>query len=326
VETSSRKWLLTINNPTEKGFDHTKIKEELQKLKPTKYFCLTDEIGLESKTPHTHVFAVFSSPVRFSTLKKIFPPADLENARGKIQECIDYIRKSGKWENSEKKETSVPDSFEEWGEIPVERQGARNDLTELYGLVKGGATNYEIMEENPDFMLHLDKIERARQAIKSEEYRSTFRELHVTYIWGATGTGKTRSVMDEHGYVNVYRVTDYSHPFDGYKGEDIVVFDEYRGQFKIHDLLNYLDGYPLELPCRYTNKQACYTKVYIISNIPLNEQYQLLQISQPATYAALIRRIHKIVKFPYEPIQTTIDDFIEITDEDSENPFLNAEG
>lgn len=36
-------------------------------------------------------------------------------------------------------------------------------------------------------------------------------------------------------------------------------------------MLNYLDGYPLMLPSRYADKAACYTEVYLVSNIPLEE-------------------------------------------------------
>lgn len=68
---------------------------------------------------------------------------------------------------------------------------------------------------------------------------------------------------------------------------------EYRGQFLIHAILNYLDGYPLELPCRYANRVACYTAVYVVSNVDLWEQY----LKQPATWAAFLRRIHRVVKF-----------------------------
>ena len=79
--------------------------------------------------------------------------------------------------------------------------------------------------------------------------------------------------MEKYGYQNVYRVTDYDHPFDSYKGQDVIVFEEFRSSLKIQDMLNYLDGYPCELPCRYNNKLACFTKVYIITNISFNQQY-----------------------------------------------------
>jgi hypothetical protein len=213
----------------------------------------------------------------------------------------DYISKSGKWENDKKHGTIIPGTFEEHGEMPVERKGARNDLADLYDLVKSGASNYEILEESPEHLLHIEKLDRIRQTIKSEEYRDTFRELEVTYIWGKTGAGKTRHVMEKYGYRNVYRVSNYVHPFDGYKGEDIILFDEYRGQLKVWDFLNYLYGYPLELPCRYSNKQACYTKVYIVSNISFEEQYPNVRLEQVKTWNALKRRIHSFIRFDTEP-------------------------
>lgn len=78
------------------------------------------------------------------------------------------------------------------GECPNERPGERADLAILYEYIKDGLSNYEIMEANPDHMLSLEKIERARQAVRKQQYRETFRKLETTYIWGPTGTGKTR--------------------------------------------------------------------------------------------------------------------------------------
>ena len=59
-------------------------------------------------------------------------------------------------------------------------------------------------------------------------------------------------------------------------------------------MLNYLDGYPVELPCRYANKVACYTKVYLVSNIPLDEQYPNVQQNEPESWKAFNRRIHEV--------------------------------
>ena len=59
----------------------------------------------------------------------------------------------------------------------------------------------------------------------------------------------------------------------------------------------YLDGYPISLPARYTNKQACYEKVFIISNLDLWEQYTHEQRTQPEVWAAFLRRIHKVIHF-----------------------------
>lgn len=290
-DTQSRKWHITINNPIDKGFSHDKIKETLGSFKSLIYYCMADEAG---QTHHTHVYIFCSSAVRFSTMKNKFPEAHLEIAKGTSEQNRDYIQKSGKWENDTKHGTIIPGTFEEYGEMPIERPGARNDLADLYDMIKSGASNYEIIEQAPEHLMHIDRIERARQIIKAEEFKDTFRNLEVTYIFGPTGMGKTRSVMEKYGYSNVYRVTDYTHPFDSYKGEDVILLDEYRGQFKPSMLLVLLDGYPCELPCRYANKQACYTKVYIISNEPFEKLYPETRMKNPYTWAALRRRIHDI--------------------------------
>ena len=93
----------------------------------------------------------------------------------------------------------------------------------------------------------------------------------MVYISGATGTGKTRGVLEKNGYANVYRVTDYLHPFDSYNGQPVIAFDEFRSSLRIKEMLLFCDIYPIELPSRYTNKYACYNKVYIISNWELEK-------------------------------------------------------
>ncbi len=293
----SRKWQITINNPLEKDLTHEKIKEILDTMKSVTYFCMSDEIGGQEKTHHTHLFLYSPSGIRFSTIKRRFPQAHIEMAKGTASENRDYVFKEGKWTNHKKAETKIPDTQEEWGELPIERQGARNDLADLYDMVKEGLSNYAIMEENPEHLMVLDKIEKVRQTIREEQYRTVFRELDVTYIWGRTGTGKTRSIMEKFGYSEIYRVTDYKHPFDSYRGEDVLLLDEYNSNFDIRELLNYLDGYPLTLPCRYANKVACFTKVYLISNLDLKDQYIMEQRTDKATFAALLRRIHKVVHY-----------------------------
>jgi hypothetical protein len=108
--------------------------------------------------------------------------------------------------------------------------------------------------------------------LRDSDFANTWRDLEVTYIYGETGTGKTRGVMEKYGYANCYRVTDYKHPFDSYDGQDVIIFEKYRSQFKISDMLNYLDGYPLLLPCRYFNRTSLFYQVFIISMFDLERQ------------------------------------------------------
>lgn len=323
----SRKWQVTINNPIDRGFTHDGIKSILQKFKGCVYWCMSDEIGKETGTYHTHIFICCSGAVRFSTMKKRFPGAHLEVCKGTASENRDYVFKLGKYLGTLKEETRQDGTQEEFGELPVERQGQRNDITDLYDMIKDGYSDYAILEMSPQYMMALDKINSVRQVILEERFKNEWRNLHVTYIYGDTGTGKTRSVMDKYGYDKVYRVTDYEHPFDGYRGQDIIVFEEFRSSLRITEMLNLLDGYPCELRCRYSNKIACFTKVYIISNIDLKEQYTDLQKEQPRTWEAFLRRIHDVCVFMNGSVYTcSLSDYKNglIPVSDSEIPFKNS--
>lgn len=162
-------------------------------------------------------------------------------------------------------------------------------------MVRDGKSNAEILEEIPTAFSKLHFIEQARQTLIQDKYKDTWRSLNVTYLWGDTGAGKTRSVMETYGYSKVYQVTNYDHPFDSYIGQDVIIFEEFRSSLRIDDMLKYLDGYPLMLPCRYADKVACYTKVFIISNISLEQQYPNVQVDNPETWAAFRRRIHEVI-------------------------------
>lgn len=84
---------------------------------------------------------------------------------GTAQENMEYVSKTGKWEKDKKHETCVPDTFEEHGEMPVERKGRKSDIDDIYAMLKDGLSNYQIMEQIPESLLNLDKIEIARQTI-----------------------------------------------------------------------------------------------------------------------------------------------------------------
>lgn len=319
-DTQAYKYQITINNPlnaeikdgekkVKVSFDHEEIKKRLAQMTTIQYFCMCDEIGKEEGTPHTHIFICSpNSAIRFSTVKKHFPTAHIENAYGTCQDNKDYFLKAGKWANTAKSETTVEGTFEEWGIMPTkERMSAKAEYQYIFSLVQDGYQDAEILRMYPEAFLYLDKIQRARQTLLEDEAKSNWRDLEVTYIYGMTNTGKTRSVMEQYGYENVYRITDYAHPWDSYKMQDVVLFEEFRSSLRIQDMLSYLDGYPCTLPARYANKQAGFTKVHITTNIPLEKQYPEVQEKEPETWAAFKRRIHKVKVFYGDDVVDTFE-------------------
>ena len=332
-DTQAFAYTMCCNNPEEKDYNHGKIRELLMSIPKIDYWAMCDEIGLETQTPHTHIYFHATQGIRHSTLRKKFPGIDIRVSKGTAQQNRDYIRKEGDYEDSDKKETNLIDTFEEWGELPISRQGRRTDLEHMYDLVKQGKTNAEILELCGETAIkHIDKISKLRHDYLIDKYRCTRRlDLKVHYITGKTGAGKSRDILDEHGDSNVYRVTDYQHPFDSYQLEPVIVFEEYRSSLRLQDMLNYLDVYPVTLPARYAPKVGAYTTVYVVSNWHFEQQYSELQKDpeQKSTYNAWVRRFNGEVKeytddgiITYSSMKEylhRIDDFHSVSDD--EQPF-----
>ena len=292
-EKSGRKFQLTINNPKEHDMEHAAIRARIEEMSGCLYWCMCDEVG-EQGTYHTHVYMAFKNAKEFSAIQCRFYGAHIELARGSHRENRDYIRKEGKYRDTEKAETNLPDTFEEFGEMPPESDRRVKQSEAIMDMLDSGASNAEILRAFPSAMTRLNAIISTRQAFREEKYRTVFRQLEVSYIWGKTGVGKTRSIMEKYGYANVFRVTNYAHPFDSYEGEDVILFDEFRSSLPISDMLKYLDGYPVKLPARYCDRVACYTKVYVVSNIPMIDQYRNIQLDEPETWNAFLRRFQDV--------------------------------
>lgn len=313
----SRKYILTFNNPIDHGVSHESINNDMRKFSFL-YYCLADEVGAEENTPHIHLFFCCENAVSFDRVKKIFPSAHIETAMGSAQQNRDYIRKEGKYSDSDKKETNIPDSFEEYGIIPQDKSAKNETISEkVYEMVRDGYSNVEIIEKYPSFFSKISHLNLLRAEIAKENAPKEYTKKTVVYIYGETGTGKTKYIYENYDYDDVFLVSDYKNPFDGYNFQKVLVFDEFHSDIAINEMLRLLDGYIVELRARYGNKFACYNTVYIISNIPLNEQYKY---EDTKTYNALIRRIDKVMLFSKKkPLTDYEESNIEIINELPQN-------
>lgn len=275
-DTQSKKHQITINNPLNRGFTHEEIQRILGEYRSVEYYCLADEVG-ENGTPHTHIYLVTKSPIRFSTLKKRFEDAHIEVARGTHAENRAYVAKSGeKW--AEKAATSVPGTFEEWGELPEDRQpGERSDLTIIGELIAAGLTPNQIMNMNFAWRRY-EKMIRSGYFAKRRDETPTVREVKVHYLVGESGSGKSytyTTLCEEQGEEAVFFLTDYDGGgFDNYNGEPILFMDEYKGQFRFGHFLVLTDKYKSQVHARYQNAVSLWSEIYITSVFPPEELYK----------------------------------------------------
>jgi hypothetical protein len=225
------------------------------------YLVASLETG-ESGTPHLQMYVEWSNPKTLSATKKKLGSKrwHLEQREGTPFQATKYCLKE------------VEPMFE-YGERPKEIQYAtvwdaledtlRHSNASELELIKMFPTTYAKYTNAFYRMINLVNEEKVNQHIE--------RETH--YVWGAPRTGKTRGILQKHGANNVYRVTNYANPFDGYKGQSVILFEEFRSSLPIHQMLIYLDCYINILPARYNDKVGIYDTVYIVSNIPLEKQY-----------------------------------------------------
>lgn len=278
----SRNWILTNNYKDRQPLTSEEFTALIHLLTSISFYAFQLEAG-ENETRHHQAYLHFSQPLSFNAIKEVFPTAHIESMKGTPQDSMMYCTKQ---------DTRVEEPVI-WGDLP--QQGRRNDLEEIYELIKNGSSNKEIREQFPgQYIRYQDKLKLIRQELLDEEYSKIYRHLEVIYMSDQPGVGKTRFVMEKYGYETVFRVSNYKNPFDYYDGQEVIIFEEFRDSLPIEQMLNYLDGYPLRLPARYSDRVACYKTVFIISNWHYENQYKDIQRHNKSTFEAFRRRFTMI--------------------------------
>ena len=309
------RYFLTINNPIEKGFSHKQIISTfVDHFKTLNYLCMVDEKG---SCFHTHIFVSFKGKVRASMLRTYFPGVHLDRCYASTEDNINYIKKTGKWLSNDTKQAQViPDSFEEYGEKPKTIKSKVNFYQDLYQMVNDGFTTREIIDSNPKYIPYIDKIEKIRQMIMMDQFKNKpIDHRTVIYVYGPSSVNKLDSVYTKHGYQSVYRISDMAHPFDSYTQEPVIVFDNFSSSITISDIIRYCSKYTTELPCRICNKPAYYNTIYILSNIPLEQQYPRLQRKDATSWNMFLKSINKVQVYDEEG---------NITEYDSAEDYLSS--
>ena len=214
-------------------------------------------------------------------------------------------------------QTKVTPEVYEFGELKL-NQGQRNDINDIIDCVRDNMGDAEIMALYPVAFFHnKKKIDDIREIIRYEQFSETTRDVRSTFITGITRIGKTSAIVKKYGYKNVYTIDNYKNPWDKYKGQDVIVFDEFHSQIEITTMLRWLDFHPLVLPCRYNDKQACYTKCFFTSNESFDKIYPNVQREKPNTFDAFMARIRNVYDFNDPKQMTMFND-----DVPRENPLM----
>lgn len=188
------KWLFTINNPLAEDkaqrFDHETIKKLVYLLPSVTYWCMSDEIGNETHTYHTHVFINMVKGVDFNRIKLLFPTAHIEMCKGTQTENKEYILKEGKWKDDPKNDTRVEGTFYEEGEIiekykttreKLESQDLEKAVQEWIEQIEQGKQVYEIVRSDYrafryQYQLHKYREDLEVQILKQQQMDQYYAE------------------------------------------------------------------------------------------------------------------------------------------------------
>lgn len=297
-DTRSRSWFCVFDNPQDHGYEGTpqEVCERLRDEWISKgdsrtgawLYCISKD-GL----PHIHMVLENSNAIRFSTVKKYCPSMHIEVTMGNKQHVEDYVNKRGKWE--EKGETVEYKVV--YGDIQG-KQGQRATLEDYYNRMKSGETPNDILRDSPKAYCHLSVLKNMYYDIRSDS-TPIVRDLKVYWHLGATGSGKSYervNLAKEKGEENIFYLSVFnSGAFDKYNGEPIIWIEDYRSEFKLQELLRYLDVYKAELPARFTNGKALWNEVHITSVLTPSECYPKATLEDNDRIEQLLRRITSIV-------------------------------
>ena len=111
-------------------------------------------------------------------------------------------------------------------------------------------------------------------------------------FWGPTGTGKSRTAWEQAG-PSAYTKCPRTKWWDGYRDQESVIIDEFRGAIDISHLLRWLDRYPVNVEIKGGTVALNAKYFWITSNIHPLRWYEGLDLE---TYQALERRL-EIVNF-----------------------------
>lgn len=292
VNARSRNWLLTINAHEKDGLptiSMDQVKDSISDLDTDADYVFQLERGGKTEYLHYQVALLCSRnvhPPRRQDVLRHFKAHGIADAHVEpaIKSGIDiagYCSKSRtrmgetQW-SSDGFMTRMMASFRRGK--GASSQGSRDDLSAIKDAIDGGMTPTDLLLD-PDFSVLM--AGQAKQyadayfsASMGAKFSKALRYVHVHYIFGTTGSGKTRFVYDHCGFDKVYTADSGGRdPFGFYNFEPVLVLDEFRSSVPFNALLRMLDRYPFQIDRRYANRWAAWSDVYLLTTLPLGSQY-----------------------------------------------------
>lgn len=239
-------------------------------IENAEYVLMGFEECPKTKKMHYQSFIYWTKKITITTcinrLKKHFNKAvHVEVCKGSIEDNIKYCSKDGK--------------TLEYGTKP-KGQGARTDLN----TIKDKILNHELTADDicvnePEFY---HQYGRTLNKLEDIALRRKFRTEMTEGIWlyGSTGVGKSHEAFKNYNPDTHYLFPNDNGWWDGYKGQETVIINDFRGNIQYSELLELVDKWPKTV--RRRNREPApfiSKKIIITSSLKPNEVYHNLAIN-----------------------------------------------
>lgn len=209
----------------------------------------------------------------------------ITNCKGNSAKNFDYCTKGGKYF-----------SFGDISNIEAFRkgQGKRNDLIEIKDMIDKGCSMKEIADHDFAAYVKYNKAFKSYMLEKNQTILPRNFKTQVEVYWGASGSGKTRFAVATNPSHYFMMYSNGSVFFDGYQGEETVIFDDFYGGIPWALLLVLCDRYSMRVQVKGDSMNFAPKKIIFTSNKPPEEWYQNIEDKAP-----FYRRIDSCLRFEF---------------------------
>ncbi len=256
-QTKYANWCFTLNNPTEA--ERADVRDWFASER-VKYLVYQHEVGGDDEenpgTPHLQGYVQMPNKGRMAAMKVLQARAHWEFRKGTHEEARSYCLKEY---------TRVRVGLEQG--VPTTGRGQRNDLHDYRDAVMAGVTPAE-MVVNDDLFRVMAKYPRLRSQIEmalSLDARTWTTELHIK--WGVTGSGKSHWARET--YPGAFWLSPPRQQgvwWDGYRGQEVVVIDEFKGWIAQTQIKRLADKFPFQVETKGAMTPFLAKKIIILSN------------------------------------------------------------
>lgn len=241
----SRNWCATLNNPL--------AKHEVQlEVLDCKYVIFGREVGA-SGTPHLQITVIFTAAKTMAQVLKVLPGSPHVEPCVDVFASIEYCKKDG--------------DYVERGVPPMSRKTKGDGEKERWREILHHAKNNQIDEIEPKVqVVHFRNLTLVRdRALLERQLPDTLCKME--WIWGDTGTGKSRCVREWFPPSQIY-LKKCNKWWDGYDGEPVVLIEDVDTShgYMCHDLKIWGDRYAFPMEVKGGGRKIRPALIIVTSN------------------------------------------------------------